>query len=150
MVLSWLKKLTGGRDEPEAIPDLDMLEADAYMGLRSNQRQPVQIGADQCYVASSDGGKDRWLPITIVDLSTGGGRIIATEALHSGDALKLHFTLPKGGGEWHGTARVTWASESGLLGGMAFNPPRDKGEAAANERLKRYVDSTKPKPAAVN
>ena len=150
MVIGWLKKLTGGRSEPEVIPDLNMLEADAYLGLRSNQRQPVQIGVDHCYAVPKEGGKERWLPITIVDLSTGGARIVSTEPVQSGQVLRLKFSLPKGGGGWHGTARGTWVSPSGLLGGMGFGSPTDKGEAAALERLKRYVDSTKPKRAAVN
>jgi hypothetical protein len=150
MVLSWLKKLTGGRSEPEAIPDINLVEADAYMGLRSNQRQPVQVGVDHCYAVRDGGGKERWLPITIVDLSTGGARIVSTEPVCAGDVLKLKFKLPKGAGEWHGTARITWASPSGLLGGIAFNPPGDKGETAASERLQRYVDSTKPQPSSVN
>ncbi len=147
MVFSWLRKVAGGRQEPDVIPDLNLLEADAYLGLRSSTRHPVQIGVDQCYLLSAEGenGKERWLPVTIVDVSEGGARLVCTEAVRSGQVMRLSFHLPKGGGEWHGTGRVTWVSQTGLLAGMAFNPPdpRDRGQMAAQERLKKYVAASK-------
>ena len=138
-MLSWLRRVTGFEREPEAIPDLNMLEADAYMGLRSSQRAPVQIGVDQCFVVDKETKKERWLPITLVDVSTGGARVVSTEMLTSGTVMRLSFQLPRGGGEWHGTGRITWVSPSGLLAGMAFNQPADRGQHTATERLKKYV-----------
>ena len=138
-MLSWLKRVTGFEREPEAIPDINLLEADAYMGLRSSQRAPVQIGVDKCFVVDPETSKERWLPITLVDVSGGGARVVSTEMLKSGTVMKLSFQLPHGGGEWHGTGRITWVSPSGLLAGMAFNQPTDKGQQTANERLQKYV-----------
>ncbi len=149
MVLGWLRRLTGGRDEPEEIPDLNLVDADVYLGNRSSQRAPVQIGVDQCFASPKDGGQERWLPITIVDLSLGGARIVATEAVTSGERMRLRFKLPKGHGEWHGTGFVTWTSTSGLLAGMKFNPAADRKQEAASDRLKRYVAATAP-ASAVN
>ena len=148
MVFGWLRKVAGGRREPDVIPDLNLLEADAYLGLRSSTRHPVQIGVDQCFVippAGEPAAKERWLPVTIVDVSEGGARLVCTEAVQSGLVLRLSFHLPKGGGEWHGTGRITWVSQTGLLAGLAFNPPTpgDRGQLAAYERLKRYVVKSK-------
>ena len=144
MVLGWLRRIAGTRREPDAIPDINLLEADAYLGLRSSKRQPVQIGVDQCYVLPTEpGGKERWLPVTIVDLSEGGARLVCTEAVTSGQEMRLSFHLPKGGGEWHGTGRITWVSPTRLLAGMAFNPPADRGQQAAQERLKKYAERAK-------
>ena len=138
-MLSWLKRVTGFEREPEAIPDINLLEADAYMGLRSSQRAPVQIGVDKCFVLDPETKKERWLPITLVDVSSGGARVVSTEMLKSGTVMKLSFQLPHGGGEWHGIGRITWVSPSGLLAGMAFNQPTDKAQQSANERLQKYV-----------
>ena len=145
-MLSWLRRVTGFEREPEAIPDLDMLEADAYMGLRSSQRAPVQIGVDQCYVVDPQTNKERWLPITLVDVSNGGARVVSTETLTSGTVMRLSFKLPRGGGDWHGTGRITWVSPSGLLAGMAFNQPTDSGQQAATERLNKYVAQKQSSP----
>ena len=138
-MLTWLKRVTGFEREPEAIPDINLLEADAYMGLRSSQRAPVQIGVDKCFVLDPETKKERWLPITLVDVSAGGARVVSTEMLRSGTVMKLSFQLPHGCGEWHGTGRITWVSPSGLLAGIAFDEPTDRGQQTADERLKKYV-----------
>lgn len=143
MVMKLWRKLTGSGDEPEVIPDLNLLEADAYLGLRSSQRQPVQIGVDHCYVKRKGESKEVWLPITIVDLSTGGARVVSVDAVQSGDTARLDFKLPHGFGTWAGTGRITWASPTGLLAGMAFDPPASKKDHEALERLTKYVASTK-------
>ncbi|HEU5317015.1 MAG TPA: PilZ domain-containing protein [Chloroflexota bacterium] len=138
--------MTGTRSEPEVIPDINLLEADAYLGLRASHRKPVQIGVDQSYVVpppdAPRGEKERWLPVTIVDLSVGGARLVCTEPVRSGMVLRMAFDLPRSGGKWQGTGRVTWVSPNGLLAGMAFNPPSGRGESSAHERLKRYVAET--------
>lgn len=139
MLMDWLRRVTGFGREPEVLPDLNLVEADAYLGLRASHRQPVQIGVDQCFVIDPETKQERWLPITLVDVSTGGARVVATEALRSGTVMRLSFKLPRGGGAWHGTGRITWLSQSGLLAGMAFNPPADRGQQIAYERLKKYV-----------
>ena len=138
-MLSWLKRVTGLGREHEATPEGSPLEADAYMGLRSSQRAPVQIGVDTCYVVDAETQQERWLPITLVDVSAGGARVVSTETLRSGTVLKLSFQLPNGGGEWHGTGRITWVSPSGLLAGLAFDEPADGEQQSADERLKKYV-----------
>jgi hypothetical protein len=152
MVIQWLRRVAGTRSEPEVIPDLNLLEADAYLGLRAGQRQPVQIGVDHAYVLpppdAPKGEKERWLPVTIVDVSTGGARLVCTEPVRSGMVFRLAFDLPRGGGKWQGTGRVTWVSPNGLLAGMAFNQPSGRSEQAAYERLKKYVAQTDGKPAS--
>ncbi len=142
-MIQWLRKLVGTADEPETLPNLSMVEADAYIGLRSTQRANVQIGVDKWHLTPKEGGAERWQPITLVDVSLGGARIVSTEGVTSGDRLRLSFKLPHGAGEFHGTGRVTWVSPTSLLAGMAFNPPANRGEEGAHERLKKYVEATK-------
>jgi hypothetical protein len=143
MVMRLWRKLTNADDGPEVLPDLDMLEADAYLGLRSSQRQPVQIGVDHSYITRPGEKKAIWLPITIVDLSTGGARVVSVDSLVSGDVARIEFKLPHGFGNWAGIGRITWVSPTGLLAGMAFNTPSSKKEQEALARLTKYVASTK-------
>lgn len=140
MVLNWLRRLGASRNEPEVLTDVPILDSNPYATLRSSQRVSVQVAVEKCEMTPESGGKARRLPVTVVDLSAGGARLVCTEAVEPGDILRLAFKLPKGGGEWKGSGRVTWSSAGGLLAGVQFNTPDTPAERASVTRLARFVE----------